>query len=199
MKKLTLLLLGLLFVATTASADVVTGEMAPNFTLTSASGEAVSLEDFKGQHVVLEWTNHQCPFVVKHYGSGNMQALQEKWTDQNVVWLSIISSAKGKQGHVTPEEAQQLTEERGAFPSDVLLDESGDVGRLYGAKTTPHMFVIDPDGTIVYQGAIDSIASFDPDDIAQATNYVDNALTKSMAAEPIEMHATKPYGCSIKY
>lgn len=199
MKKLILMTMGLFLMASVASAEVTTGEMAPNFTLTSASGEAVSLEDFKGQHVVLEWTNHQCPFVVKHYSVGNMQSLQEKWTSEDVIWLTIISSAAGKQGHVSPEEAMTLTEERGASPTAVLLDESGDVGRLYGAKTTPHMFVIDPEGSLVYQGAIDSIASFDSDDIPEATNYVDMALNKSMASENIDMHTTKPYGCSVKY
>lgn len=199
MKKILAMFIGLFFVVTTASADLTTGEMAPNFSLTSASGESVSLEDFKGQHVVLEWTNHQCPFVVKHYSEGNMQSLQQKWTSEGVVWLSIISSANGKQGHVSPEEALALTEEQDASPTAVLLDESGDVGRLYGAKTTPHMYVIDPDGTLVYQGAIDSIASFDVKDIPEATNFVDMALAKSMAAEVIETHTTKPYGCSVKY
>jgi hypothetical protein len=143
--------------------------------------------------------NHECPFVKKHYDSGNMQSLQEEYTGQDVVWLSIVSSAPGKQGHVTPEEANALTEEKGASPTAVLLDESGDVGQMYAAKTTPHMYVINPEGVLVYQGAIDDMPSADPADIEGATNYVGMALNESMAGDTVTTAMTKAYGCSVKY
>ncbi len=181
------------------AAEVKTGEKAPDFTLTAADGDTHSLSDFEGKYVVLEWINHGCPFVKKHYNSDNMQSLQKKYTDKGVVWLSICSSAEGKQGYHTPEEWQDVNEEKESAATALLLDEDGDVGRAYGAKTTPHMYVIDPEGTLIYQGAIDSIPSADPDDADKADNYVAMALDAAMNDQPVEPDTTRPYGCSVKY
>lgn len=175
------------------------GEPAPGFTLTNTAGQAVSLSDYKGKFVVLEWTNHECPFVKKHYSSGNMQSQQKELTGRGAVWLSIVSSAPGKQGHVDGAAADAQTRSRGAAPTAVLLDASGDVGRLYGAKTTPHMFLVSPEGTLLYMGGIDSIPSSDAADIAKATPYVKVALAEALAGKPVSEAATRPYGCSIKY
>lgn len=182
-----------------ALAKPTIGESAPDFTLVDTYGTSHSLKEFAGKTVVLEWTNDGCPFVQKHYNSDNMQNLQKKYTADGVIWLSVISSAKGKQGNVTPTEANALTTERGASPSYVLLDESGDVGKLYAARTTPHMYIIDKNGVLQYNGAIDSIRSADKSDIAKATNYVDVALTELASGSSISTPLTKPYGCSIKY
>lgn len=175
------------------------GQPAPAFSAVDSHGNNVALEDFRGQHVVLEWTNHECPFVEKHYGADNMQALQKSATGRDVVWLSIISSAPGKQGHVSGKKANELTRERGAHPSHVLFDESGDIGRAYGAKTTPHMYLIDPAGVLRYAGGIDSIPSADPADIPKATPYVELAVNNALAGEPIDPATSRPYGCSVKY
>ncbi|MFN3231604.1 MAG: thioredoxin family protein [Alphaproteobacteria bacterium] len=175
------------------------GAEAPAFSGTTTTGETVSLSDFEGQKVVLEWTNHDCPFVVKHYGSNNMQTLQEQLTGEDVVWLTVISSAPGKQGHVSPEEADALTESRGAAPTHVILDESGEIGRAYNAKTTPEMFLIMPDQTLAYMGAIDSIRSARQSDIPKATNYLQAAYSEAKAGQPVTMAQTTPYGCSVKY
>ena len=184
----------------TAQAKVAPGNPAPDFTLPSADGSEVSLSDFAGKTVILEWTNHGCPFVQKHYNSGNMQSLQTQYTGDDTVWLSIISSAPGKQGHVTAEKALALTEARDAAPTHVLLDEDGTVGRLYGAKTTPHMYIIDPDGTMMaYMGAIDSIPSADTADIERATNYVKTSMAALAQDRLPDPASTKPYGCSVKY
>lgn len=183
----------------TAAAVPSVGEPAPSFRAVDSAGKTVQLADFKDRFVVLEWTNDGCPFVQKHYTSGNMQALQKSATDSGAVWLSVISSAPGKQGHVSGKEADALSAKRGAHPSHVLLDASGDVGRLYGAKTTPHMFIVDPNGTLVYAGSIDSIASTDVDDITKAKPYVKTALAEAMAGKPVSEAATAPYGCSVKY
>ena len=148
---------------------------------------------------MLEWTNHDCPYVRKHYGAGNMQAQQQEAAAQGVAWLSIISSAPGKQGHVSPAQADQLTTQRNAAPSAVLLDDGGEIGRLYGAKTTPHMYIIDPEGDLVYMGGIDSIASASPDDIGKATQYVRVALDQALAGKAIGTPVSRPYGCSVKY
>lgn len=171
----------------------------PDFSLPSSRGELVKLSDQKGKFVVLEWFNDGCPYIKKHYNSGNMQALQKKYTGKGVVWLTILSSAPGKQGHRTPEEINQIMKEKGGAQSHVLLDPMGKVGRLYGAKTTPHMFVLNPQGKIIYQGAIDSTASTDPADIAGSTNYVAEALDLALAGKPVANSATTPYGCSVKY
>jgi peroxiredoxin len=189
----------LLFAATAASAAAKVGEPAPDFTLSGADGKSHSLSAYKGKYVVLEWTNHECPFVKKHYKSGNMQAQQKELTGKGAVWLSIVSSAPRKQGHVDAAKAKELTSSRGAAPSAVLLDPSGEVGRKYDAKTTPHMFVVAPDGKLIYMGGIDSIPSADADDIAKATPYVKVALGEAMAGKPVTNASTKPYGCSVKY
>lgn len=189
----------------TASADEVAGPTigaaAPAFTGTNSYGEEVSLSDFDGKTVVLEWTNDGCPFVKKHYDESvkNMQGLQTNAADDDVVWISIISSAPGKQGHVDGEAANELTTSRGAAPAHVILDESGDIGRLYDAKTTPHMFVIEGDQSLAYMGAIDSKKSANPADIATSTNYVTAALEAVAAGTAVETPSTKPYGCGVKY
>ena len=180
------------------TAQAAVGQPAPAFSAVDTQGQARSLDQYKGKWVVLEWTNHECPFVKKHYG-GNMQSLQKAYTARGVAWLTIISSAPGKQGHVSPAQADQLTRERGASPSAVLLDPDGKVGRAYGAKTTPHMFVVDPSGKLVYAGAIDDTPSTDPADIATARNYVSAALDAALAGKPVPTAASTPYGCSVKY
>jgi peroxiredoxin len=190
----------LLFVmATTAGAALKIGEPAPGFTGIDTSGKSHALNDFRGKPVILEWTNHDCPYVRKHYSSGNMQQQQQAATGQGAVWLSIISSAPGKQGHVTPAQADALTAERKAAPSAVILDEKGEIGRLYEAKTTPHMYIIDADGKLAYMGGIDSIGSANPADIGKATQYVPAALAQVMNGEPVASSVTRPYGCSVKY
>ena len=188
----------LMFTAT-AHAAVKVGEPAPAFSLPGADGKAHALADYKGKYVVLEWTNHDCPFVKKHYNSGNMQSTQKELTGKGAVWLSVISSAPGEQGHVDAAKANELTRTRGAAPTAVLLDPAGDVGRLYGAKTTPHMYIVGPDGKLIYMGGIDSIPSSDADDIAKATPYVKVALAEAMGGKPVTNPSTKPYGCSVKY
>jgi hypothetical protein len=182
-----------------ASAKVATGSVAPDVQVTDADGNLRSLSEFKDQKVVLEWTNHKCPYVKKHYGSGNMQATQQRAAADGFVWLSVISSAPGKQGHVSGEKANELSKKRGATPTAVLLDESGDAGRAYEAKTTPHMYILDEAHTLVYQGAIDSIPSANPKKIAEATNYVTAAMDSMKAGETIEVSESQPYGCSVKY
>lgn len=191
----------LLLLAPIASVDAaaVVGKAAPSFTLMDMNGQRVRLDAFKGKYVVLEWVNFQCPFVGKHYGSGNMQALQKKYTEKGVVWLSICSSAPGKQGFVTGPEAKELVQHREAVPTRFLLDPKGTVGKAYGAKTTPHLFVIDPKGRVLYNGAIDDRPSTKREDIEGATNYLTAALESAMAGQKIEVAATQPYGCSVKY
>jgi peroxiredoxin len=183
----------------TATASPKIGEPAPDFTLQGADGKSHALGSFKGKYVVLEWTNHDCPFVKKHYKSGNMQAQQKELTGKGAAWLTIVSSAPGKQGHVDAAKAAELTQSRNAAPTAVLFDPSGEVGRKYDAKTTPHMYVIAPDGKLIYMGGIDSIPSSDQDDIAKATPYVKVALAEAMAGKPVSNPATKPYGCAVKY
>lgn len=187
----------LIALAVAAHADV--GQPAKNFTLKSAVGKAVSLSDFKGKVVVLEWTNPGCPFVKKHYGSGNMQKLQKDATAKGVVWLSICSSAPGKQGNMSGEEAAKLAAENGSVPTAYLLDEDGKVGQLYGAKRTPEMYVINKEGTLVYHGAIDDKKTPDPADIAGAKNFVAAALDEVLAGKPVSTPQTEAYGCSVKY
>ncbi len=150
--------------------------------------------------MVLEWFNNDCPFVGKHYNSGNMQRLQKRYMEQGIVWLTVASSAPNKQGHIaTPQDGQQIIKTRDAHQTALLLDPDGTVGRQYGAKTTPHMFVINPEGVLIYAGAIDDKASADPADIAGATNYVERALTEAMAGKAVTTPETRPYGCSVKY
>lgn len=182
-----------------ALAQPVIGQDAPAFTLTDSNGKSVSLADFKGKTVVLEWTNDGCPFVQKHYNANNMQALQKRAAGDGVIWLTVISSAPGTQGHVTGEEANALTTSRNAAPAAVLLDETGAVGKLYGAKTTPHMYVIDTEGKLVYEGAIDNKPSPRESDIKDATNYVQQALDELKAGKSVSVSTSKAYGCGIKY
>ena len=175
------------------------GEPAPAFSATDSKGKALTLGDYKGKYVVLEWTNADCPFVKKHYGSGNMQSTQKAAVDQGAVWLSVISSAPGKQGHVDGAQANALTAARSAAPTQVLLDPKGELGRLYEAKTTPHIFIINPEGKLIYAGAIDDTPSADTADIAGAKNYVKTALAEAKAGKPVTDAVTQPYGCSVKY
>lgn len=182
-----------------AAAAPVVGEAAPAFSLPDTLGTVHSLEGFAGQTVVLEWTNHDCPYVRKHYESGNMQATQRDATEDGVVWLSVISSKPGSQGHVSPAQADELTESRDAAPTAVLLDPAGDVGRAYAARTTPHMYVIDGEGTLVYMGGIDDRPTSNIADIDGATNYVRGALAALDAGEAVDPAVTRPYGCSVKY
>jgi peroxiredoxin len=181
------------------AADVAIGEKAPDFTAADSNGKSHTLASYKGKIVVLEWLNHQCPFVKKHYGSGHMQELQKTYTGKGIIWLSVISSAPGKQGYSTPEQANSVTKEKGAAPTAVLLDPQGTVGKLYGAKTTPHMFIINADGVLVYNGAIDDAPSTDLGDIATAKNYVQSALDELLAGKPVSEATSQPYGCSVKY
>ena len=183
--------------AQTDQADI--GEPAPDFTLEAADGETHSLSDFEGKYVVLEWLNFECPFVGKHYGSGNMQALQEKYTDEGVVWLSIVSSAPGKQGYYPPKEMVKQKKRHNGNMTAILMDPDGTVGKTYGATVTPHMYVINPDGELVYRGGIDDKPTTDEADIEGATNYVDRALTAVMNGEEVSPKQAKPYGCTIKY
>lgn len=191
--------LGLVACLPAANAAPVVGEPAPEFTAVDTNGVEHSLSDFKGKNVVLEWSNHECPFVVKHYEPGNMQKIQKAATDDGVVWLTIVSSAEGKQGNVNNEEANKIMSDAGAHATAKILDPSGEIGKLYDAKTTPHMFVINAEGVLVYAGAIDSDSSFKQDSIANATNYVTDALASLKAGEEIKVSSTKPYGCSVKY
>lgn len=193
------LVLGGLAAASAQTGGAVVGKAAPGFTLVDSGGASHALSSFRGKHVVLEWVNFGCPFVKKHYDSGNMQRLQKAYTGKGVVWLSINSSGEGNQGYYTAAEVNALVKEKGAAPSAYLIDTSGKVGHLYGARTTPHMFVIDPAGTVVYAGGIDDRPSTDAADIAGATNYVSAALDQALSGKPIAAAVTKPYGCSVKY
>jgi len=175
------------------------GEAAPEFTGVDTKGKTHSLSEFRGKTVVLEWTNNGCPYVMKHYGTGNMQALQKETTGNGIVWLTIISSAPGTQGHVSPAEADGLTASRSAAPTAVLLDADGKIGRLYDARTTPHMFVITPEGKLVYAGAIDDKPTTSNEDVKTAVNYVRNALAQLAAGKPVDPALTRAYGCSVKY
>lgn len=200
--KTKLLLTALTCLASTAlfAADSpAVGAAAPDFSVTDSKGKTHSVSQYKGKTVVLEWFNPGCPFVVKHYGSGNMQKLQEEFTGKGVVWLTIDSSAPGEQGHLTAEQAEKQITEWKMKSTALLLDPDGKAGHTYGAKNTPHMFVISPEGKVIYQGAIDSKPSSKPEDIASSSNYVKVALDESMAGKPVSNARTKPYGCSVKY
>ena len=183
-----------------AAADSVQiGQPAPDFTATDSQGKTRHLSDFRGKTVVLEWTNADCPYTRKHYTSGNMQSVQALALERGVIWLTVISSAPGKQGYVDGPGADALTRSRHAVPTAVLLDPSGTVGRLYQAKTTPHMFVIDKNGALQYMGGIDSIATADVSDIAQAEPYLKEAMLAVVDDKPVAHSVTRPYGCSVKY
>jgi len=175
------------------------GAPAPAFTGVDTKGKTHTLAGLRGKWVVLEWHNNGCPYVKKHYGSGNMQRLQREWTGKGVVWLTVISSAPGMQGFVTAAEADAYAAQSNAAPTAILLDPKGDIGHLYEARTTPQMFVVNPQGVLIYNGAIDDKPSTDQADIPAATNYVSAALTQAMAGKAVTAPATRPYGCSVKY
>ncbi|MEQ9505068.1 MAG: redoxin domain-containing protein [Hyphomonas sp.] len=188
-------------IASTAQAAPATGAQAPAFTGLTSGGDTISLADFAGKTVVLEWTNDGCPFVKKHYATppSNMQTLQKTAAADDIVWISVISSAEGEQGYADGARADELTASRGAAPAHVVLDAEGTIGKLYGAKTTPHMYIITPEGELVYDGAIDSKPSAKVDDIAKATNYVTAALGDLEAGRAVATPTSKPYGCAVKY
>ncbi len=186
--------------STLLAADLpAVGAAAPEFSLPDAAGKTHSLSEYKGKYVVLEWFNPECPFVKKHYGSGNMQKLQAEYTGKGVVWLTIDSNAPGFEGNISPEQAQKVMKDWNTKQTALLLDPEGKVGRAYNAHNTPDMFVINPEGKIIYQGAIDSKASPNPADIPSSTNYVKVALDESMNGKAVSTANTRPYGCSVKY
>jgi peroxiredoxin len=195
--------LGVLFAVLAASAGVVRalppGEVAPDFKGVDSNGVTHSLSEYRGKFVVLEWANRGCPYEKKHYQSGNMESLQKEWTAKGVVWLSILSDPPGEQGYVTPAEENDYLKTMHASPTAALLDPKGAIGRLYDARTTPHMFVIDPAGKIVYQGALDDRPTPDPASLKGADNYVSDALNAAMAGKPVAVAVTKPYGCAVHY
>ena len=188
-----------IFAAFGAAQAATVGQPAPAFTLKDASGKTVKLSDFKGKHVVLEWTNPGCPFVQKHYNSGNMPATQKDAMGKGVVWLSINSTEKASGDYLEPARLVAWKQERKSTPSAILMDEEGTVGKAYGARTTPHMYIVNPQGQLIYAGGIDSIPSARVDDIAKATNYVKQGVAEAVAGKKISAATTQPYGCSIKY
>jgi peroxiredoxin len=192
------ILAALLTVSARAQA-VHVGAPAPAFIATDSRGQIETLSQYHGKYVVLEWHNQGCPFTKKHYVSGNMQALQKEWTGKGVVWFTVISSAPGQQGYMTPSQENAYLAEVHASPTAVLLDPDGKLGHLYSAKTTPQMVVIDPTGKVIYDGAIDDRPTPDPEDVRGAHNYVTDALTEAMAGKPVANPFTRPYGCSVKY
>lgn len=191
--------LAVLLASASVQAAPEVGAPAPEFVGAATSGETIALADLRGKTVVLEWTNHDCPYVRKHYGTGNMQALQKETTAGGVVWLSIISSAPGTQGYVEPAEADMLTESRDAAPTAVILDPDGVIGRAYAARTTPHMYVIDADGVLRYMGGIDDKPTSRDDSVEGAHNYVRAALADLDAGREVATPVARPYGCSVKY
>lgn len=195
----TLAATALLVTTGTAHAAAAVGQPAPNFTLRDATGKAVKLSDFKGKHVVLEWTNPGCPFVQKHYNSGNMPATQKDAMGKGVVWLAINSTDKGHPDYLEPAKLVAWKQGQKSTPSAVLMDEEGTVGRIYGARTTPHMYIVNPQGNLIYAGGIDSIPSARVDDIKTATNYVRQGVNEALAGKPLSAAVTQPYGCSVKY
>lgn len=188
-----------LLAGTAVAQTAAVGQAAPDFTAVDTAGKTVKLSDFKGKHVVLEWTNPGCPFVVKHYGSGNMQALQKEFTGKGVVWLAVNSTDTGSADYKKPADLAAWMAQQKAAPTATLMDEKGTVGKAYAARTTPHMYIVDPKGTLVYAGGIDSIPSANAKDIATATNYVKQGLNEALSGKPISAASTKPYGCSVKY
>lgn len=175
------------------------GSPAPAFTGTDTHGQTHSLSDYRGKFVVLEWTNRDCPYTKKQYDNGNMQALEKKWTAKGVVWLTILSSAEGEQGYMTAADENAWIARVHAAPTAAILDSSGTIGHEYEAKTTPHMFIIDPSGKLIYEGAIDDHPTTDVSDVPSSKNYVSAALTQAMSGQPVAVTYTRPYGCSVKY
>jgi peroxiredoxin len=182
-----------------AQAQAVVGLAAPDVRATDATGKSVSLTDFRGKHVVLEWVNPGCPYVVKHYGSGNMQGTQREATAKGVVWLAVNSTTPEHRDHLAPAAMAQWMQQQKAAATATLMDSDGKVGRAFGARTTPHLYIIDPKGVLVYAGAIDSKPTANPADVAGATNHVKVALGEALAGKPISQPTTRPYGCSVKY
>ena len=191
--------LGATLMMNAAYAAPAIGQKAPDFVATDIQGKSHKLSDFSGKFVVLEWTNPGCPFVRKHYDSGNMPATQKSATSKGVVWLSINSTERGAPDYLQPAALERWMSERSAAASAVLMDEDGAIGQAYGARTTPHLFIIDPQGVLIYAGGIDSIASARPEDIKSATNYVNQALSEAFGGKPVSAAVTRPYGCSVKY
>lgn len=175
------------------------GTAAPDFKGTDSNGVSHTLSQYRGKYIVLEWANKGCPYDQKHYLSGNMESLQREWTSKGVVWFSVLSSAPGEQGNVTSAEENQYLKTMKAAPTAALLDPDGTIARLYQAKTTPHIFVIDPQGKLIYQGAIDDKPTTNQADIKTARNYLNDALDAAMAGKPVPVASTRPYGCSVKY
>lgn len=199
MKKLIVLSALVALAAQGTFAEAVPGQDAPAASFVCTGGKSHSVADFKGKYVVFEWTNPGCPFVRKHYGSGNMQKLQKELTGQGVVWLTVNSAAAGKAGHMTAAKWDVLAKEQGAAASARVVDESGEVGRAFGAKTTPHMFVVGPDGKVLYTGALDDKPTTDAADLASAVNHVKQAIEESKAGRTVSNPRTPPYGCGVKY
>ena len=191
--------LAVALVPVAAGAQAVVGSPAPAFTATDSHGQTHSLQEYRGKYVVLEWHNQGCPYTKKHYVSGNMQSLQKEWTTKGVVWFTVISSAPGEQGYVTASDENAYLKQANAAPTAALLDPDGALGHLYDAKTTPDMYIINPGGKLIYDGAIDNKPTPDPADIPGATNYVRAALDESMSGKPVAVTTSRPYGCSIKY
>lgn len=185
--------------ATHAFANVTIGNKAPDFALQDSHGKSVKLSDYAGKIVVLEWTNHECPYVVKHYDTNNMQNLQKDITESGAVWLTITSSAPGRQGHTSAAEAQAIHEKSGSYSTHRLLDPEGTVGKTYGAVTTPHMYVIDASGNLAYVGAIDNDPSARHEAVKTAQNFVKDAVSALQAGQEVKIAETRPYGCSVKY
>ncbi len=194
------LLIGLLALLGPMRAPAVkVGSAAPDFTATDTYGTAHRLSEYKGKLVVLEWHNRECPYTQKHYRSENIQRLQREWTGKGVVWFTVISSAPRQQGYVTADEENAYVKQVKASPTAALLDPSGELGHLYSAKTTPHMFIINPQGFLIYDGAIDDRPTTDLEDVARAKNYVSAALQEAMSGKEVAVATTRPYGCSVKY
>lgn len=192
-------MIGMLWSMAGTAWAVAPGEAAPTFKLKAADGKEYSLADLKGKNVVLEWYNRDCPFVRKHYDTGNMQAMQKKYVGQGVAWFIVNSSAEGEQGYADEKQGMEDFKREKMGATAVLLDPTGTVGKSYEAKTTPHMYVINKEGTLVYEGAIDSIKSTDNEDVKKADNYVDQALTAVIEGRKVATAKTKPYGCNVKY
>lgn len=193
------LLAGISLLLVLSASAVRVGEPAPTFTATDSTGNTRRLSDYKGKFVVLEWHNQGCPYTKKHYESGNMQRLQKEWTGKGVVWFTVISSAPGKQGYVTAAQENDYAKRMNAAPTAVLMDPQGALGHLYGAKTTPHMYIIDPNGNLIYNGAIDDHPTADQSDIGGSKNYVSAALEEALSGKAVTTASTTPYGCSVKY
>lgn len=193
-----LIMFGLMAATAIANPPVI-GERAPDFSVVDFDGNTHSLSDFEGKFVILEWLNHDCPFVVKFYNAGKMQELQKKYTEKGVVWLSVISSAPGKQGYLEAEAARAITKEKGAHPTTVLLDPDGTMGRAYDARVTPHMYIINPEGMLVYNGAMDDRPTPRASDLEGAHNFVVANMTRLLNGEPVEVATNTPYGCTVKY